>query len=56
MHISKDVKIDKEEMNINLQQAMFVKWHCLDGTHKLEEPVSKTTLNDCGGVPMLIGP
>jgi len=28
--------------------------HCCDGTQRLELPVSSTTLNDCGGVPMLI--
>lgn len=25
--------------------------HSADGTHKLELPVSRTTLKDCGGVP-----
>lgn len=39
-----------------LQQAMLVKWHFLDGTQRFEEPVSKITLNDWGGVPMLITP
>ena len=38
------------------RQAMLVKWHFLLGTHRLLEPVSKTTLKDCGGVPMEIGP
>ena len=28
--------------------------HSEDGTHKLELPVSRTTLKDCGGVPMVI--
>jgi len=29
---------------------------CIDGTHKLEEPVSNTTLNGCPGVPIVMGP
>lgn len=37
-------------------QAMLVKWHFLLGTHRLLEPVSKTTLKLCGGVPMVMGP
>lgn len=28
--------------------------HSDEGTHKLELPVSRTTLNVCGGVPMEI--
>ena len=36
--------------------AMFDSGHVFDGTHRFEEPVSKTTLNDCAGVPMEIGP
>ena len=28
--------------------------HCDDGTQRLEEPVSSTTLNSCGGVPIAI--
>jgi hypothetical protein len=30
--------------------------HLLDGTHKLLEPVSNTTLKGCGGVPIWMGP
>lgn len=39
-----------------VRQAMLVYLHCFDGTHKLEEPVSKTTLKLCGGVPIEITP
>ena len=39
-----------------MRQAMLVKWHFLLGTQRLLDPVSNTTLNDCGGVPMVIGP
>ena len=39
-----------------LQQAMFTTEHFFDGTHKFDEPVSNTTLNDCGGEPNVIGP
>jgi len=30
--------------------------HFLDGTQRLEESVSKITLNACGGVPIEISP
>lgn len=40
----------------NLQQAIFVKLHFLEGIHKLDDPVSKMTLNNWGGLPILIGP
>ena len=30
--------------------------HILEGTHRFDEPVSNTTLNDCAGVPMVMGP
>ena len=35
---------------------MFVKAQCLEGPHRLLEPVSKTIWNYCGGVPIEIGP
>lgn len=41
---------------MNLQQAMLVHLHCFDGTHKLDDPVSKITLKFWGGVPMVMGP
>lgn len=31
-------------------------WQYTEGTHRLEEPVSKRTRKFCGGVPMLISP
>jgi len=37
-----------------LQQA--VRLHFLDGIQRFAEPVSNTTLNSCGGVPMVITP
>ena len=40
----------------NLQQAILRNEHFDDGTHKLDEPVSKRTLNSCGGVPIEIFP
>jgi len=30
--------------------------HFLEGIQRLEEPVSKSTLNFCGGVPIEISP
>lgn len=38
------------------QQARSKKEQWMEGTHRLEEPVSNRTLNSCGGVPMLIAP
>jgi len=41
-----------------LQQAMVghVVVHVWDGIQRLEELVSKITLNACGGVPIVISP
>lgn len=39
-----------------LLQAIFVKEQFFDGTQRFEEPVSKITLNFCGGVPIEISP
>ena len=41
---------------MNLQQATLVNLHFLEGTQRLEEPVSKKMLKSCGGVPIVIGP
>lgn len=38
------------------QQAMSSSLQWMDGTHRLAEPVSKTTVKHCGGVPMPISP
>ena len=51
----------KTLININYSQdysqhAMSESLHFLDGTHRLDDPVSNITLNCCGGVPMVIGP
>jgi len=39
-----------------LQQAMLKMLHFPEGTQRLEKPVSKSTLNFCGGVPIEISP
>lgn len=38
------------------QQATSRKEQWMDGTQRFEEPVSNSTVNSCGGVPMLIDP
>lgn len=39
---------------LHLPQAQL--WHWTEGTHRMEEPVSKRTRKFCDGVPMLISP
>ena len=39
-----------------LLQAISRREQCLEGTQRLEDPVSNTTSNFCGGVPMVMGP
>ena len=34
----------------------WVKGHFLEGTHRLDEPVSNTTRNGCAGEPRLTSP
>ena len=49
--------LDLEESYLEwVRHARLVIAHFLDGTHKLDEPVSNTTLNFWGGVPIEIGP
>jgi hypothetical protein len=48
--------LNSSSRETDLQHAMLVSLHFLDGIHKFDEPVSKTTLKDCGGVPMVITP
>ena len=38
------------------RHAMLNVAHDLEGTHRLEEPVSKRTLKFCAGVPIEMGP
>ena len=37
-------------------QAKSSREHFLDGIQRLDEPVSKITVNVCGGVPMVMSP
>lgn len=46
----------RRSWSIYLQQAISRKEQWMEGTQRFEEPVSKSTLNACGGVPMLISP
>ena len=39
-----------------LLQAISRIEHLEEGTHRLEEPVSNTTVKGCGGVPMPMVP
>lgn len=48
--------INNFQAHNGLPQALYNGEHWLDGTHKLADPVSKTTLNACEGEPMLISP
>ena len=41
---------------VSALHAMLLHEQLLDGTHRFDEPVSKTTSNCCGGVPIEIGP
>ena len=41
---------------MSLLHAISHMGHCLDGTHKLLDPVSKTTLKVWPGVPRSMGP
>ena len=40
----------------DLQQAISVHLHFLEGTQRFEDPVSKMTLKFCVGVPIPIAP
>lgn len=39
-----------------LLHARFVDGQLAEGIHKFDEPLSKTTIKVCGGVPIEIGP
>ena len=39
-----------------LPQALSVGSHLTEGTQRLDEPVSNTTVKGCGGVPMVMSP
>ena len=40
----------------NVPQALSEAGHSDDGTHRLDDPVSKSTEKFCGGVPMVMLP
>ena len=52
-HLERALSQDRRR---DLQQAKSSSLQWMEGTHRLEEPVSKTTVKHCGGVPMPISP
>lgn len=48
------LKVEEDEDSYLVWRKQAMELHSDDGTHRLELPVSRTTLNVCGGVPMVI--